>query len=199
MNRIAKKALISTLLLILLSAGLVLTGMGNDKTKGVVPGTQPKSQEVASETPAMLSPLGDGTSMTWPLVKLVFALGIVIIAIYGFLFLLRRMMGQKMSGNRSRRLIEVIETAHIAQKKSVSVIRFHDRAILIGICDGSMQRLAELDPDESAAALAEAETESAPGKFAGVLSEAKTRLKSWNVGRMLTKNAARDLESPQAI
>lgn len=199
MNRTGKKALIGALAVIFLSAGLVLTGMGGDKIKNPMPLLQAPDGNESSQLSQESIPLTNGDSMVWPLVKLVLALGVVVAAIYGFLYMLRKMMGQKFSSNRSNRLIEVIETTFIAQKKSVSVIRFHDRAILVGICDGSIARLAELDPEESAAILSEHASPNQSGKFAGVLSEARTRLKNWNMSRMLTKSTARDMESPQAI
>lgn len=199
MKGTAKKALIGTLAVIVLAAGLVLTGMGGDKVKESFPlGQAPDSTMAAGSSNEPL-PLVNGESMAWPLVKLVLALGVVIAAIYGFLYLLRKMMGQKFSGNRSNRMIEVLETTYIAQKKCVSVIRFHDRAILVGICDSTIQRLAELSPEESAAALADVAAPNASGKFAGVLSEARTRLKNWNTSRMLAKSTEREMESPQAI
>ena len=199
MNQTAKKALISALVLIFLSAGLVLTGMGKEKSQKDLPLSQSSGLTETSGTQNDMSPFVDGGSMTGPLLKLVFALGVVIAAIYGFLYLLRKMMGQKHSGNRSNQLIEVIETTYIAQKRSVSVIRFYNKAILVGICDGSIQRLGELSTEETAAVLSEKAEMCGAGKFAGVLSEAKTRLKSWNVARMLTKGAAGDVESPQTI
>ncbi len=199
MNRNAKKALIGALVIIFVSTIMVLTGMGGDRAKSALPVSKTFGESESESAPGGPMPLTDSGSMVWPMVKLVLALGIVVAAIYGFLYLLRKMMGQKFSGNRSNRLVEVIETTYIAQKKSVSVLRFHDRAILVGICDGSIQRLAELDPAESAAIISDFASPNPSGKFAGVLSEARTRLKSWNMNRMLTKSAARDMESPQAI
>jgi flagellar protein FliO/FliZ len=199
MNRNAKKALIGALVIIFMSTIMVLTGMGGDRAKSAFPVSETSGVNEAESSPHGPMPLTDSGSMVWPMVKLVLALGIVVAAIYGFLYLLRKMMGQRFSGNRSNRLVEVIETTYIAQKKSVSVLRFHDRAILVGICDGSIQRLAELGPAESAAIISDFASPNPSGKFAGVLSEARTRLKSWNMNRMLTKSAARDMESPQAI
>lgn len=201
MSRIPRKILFSIAAIILFSVGLILTGMGNDK---VVQGNSTLFTQTEMETPATpmtekADPLPDTGSLTGPLVKLILALGIVIAAIYGFLFLLRKMMGQKLSANNNGNLIEVVETAYIAQKRSVSVIRFHDRAVLVGISESSMQRLAELSPEETQAILSEKNTEVSSNKFAGVLSEAKSRLKKWNMVRMASKNSGNEIETPQTI
>jgi flagellar biosynthetic protein FliO len=106
---------------------------------------------------------------------------IVVIGIYGFLYVLRKMMGSKFSGNRKSRMIDVMETAYIAQKRSVSLIRFHDRSILVGVSDNSIQPLAELSAEETSKILAEyAEEKPAPG-FRNILGDAKEKFKSWNI------------------
>ena len=87
-------------------------------------------------------------SLAGPLFKLLLALVVVVGGIYGFLIVLRRMMGSKFSANRGNRLLETIETTYIAQKKSVSLIRYGDKAVLVGVADNSISVLAELSKDE---------------------------------------------------
>lgn len=120
--------------------------------------------------------------------KLAGAMIVVIGAIYGFLFLLRKMMGKKLSTNRSRRFLELLETTYIGQKKSISLVRFADRAILIGSSENSIAPLAELDSEETARLLQEAVPVKNITGFRNLLSEAREKYRTLNLRRMVGQN-----------
>jgi flagellar biosynthetic protein FliO len=126
----------------------------------------------SDDSGAVVAGDSENDSMIWPLLKLAGALTLVIGGIYGFLFLLRKMMGARLSSNRQNQLIEVVETAYIAQKKSVSLIRFADRAVLVGVAENGISALAELSPEETAEISSGMETKKAAG-FKNIFSRAR--------------------------
>ncbi len=87
------------------------------------------------------------TSAFLPIIKMFSALIVVVIAIYVGVYLLRRTMGKKFSGNRAYNSLEVLETTFVAPKKSVSLVRVADRSVLIGVTDQSISVLTELDAE----------------------------------------------------
>jgi len=117
------------------------------------------------------------------LFKLISALVIVIACIYAGVYLLKRMMGKKYSGNRRSNLLEVLETTYIGPKKTVSLVRVADRAVLVGTSENHISPLAELDADETARMLATAAPEEETESFKKVLSSAVTKLKEMGFKR----------------
>lgn len=87
------------------------------------------------------------------LAKMASALILVVLGIYVALYLLKRIMGGRHSGNGRNDLIELLQTVHISPKKTVSLIRVADRSVLIGVAEGQISPLAELDASETAAIL----------------------------------------------
>jgi len=79
-------------------------------------------------------------------------------------------------------MIEVLETSFIAQKKSVSLIRFAERAVLVGVTDNSMTPLAELSSDETAKVISEIQNERTGAGFKGMLNSAREKYKTLNLG-----------------
>ena len=103
---------------------------------------------VAAESPAAFN------STALPAIgKMVGALVLVIICIYLAVFLLRRVMGTRNRGKGSNALLEIIESTYVAPKKTISLVRVADKAVLIGITEGNMTVLTELDADQTAVAL----------------------------------------------
>jgi len=140
------------------------------------------STEGASDSTEVIAKKSGEGSLIWSLVRLVGALVLVVGGIYGFLYLLRKMMGSRLSSNRNHRMIEVLETSYIAQKKSVSLIRFTDRAVLVGVTDNSMTPLAELSSDETMKLLSEIQRDQGGGSFKGILTTAREKYMSINFG-----------------
>ncbi len=113
-------------------------------------------------------------SLMMPMLKLVGALLLVVVAIYGFLFVLKKMMGQ--GGGNGGKLIEVLESSALGPKKSVALVRYSDKAVLVGIADNAISVLAELDSAETQKIMQESQPGRTPAGFKGVLDSARGRL-----------------------
>ncbi|MFH2037152.1 MAG: flagellar biosynthetic protein FliO [Candidatus Zixiibacteriota bacterium] len=136
--------------------------------------------------------MAETDSMTSALVKLLGALTVVIIGIYGFLLMLRKMMGRKFSGSKKNRLLEVIETTYVAPKKSVSLVRFADRTVLIGVAENNISVLAEINSEETSKIMARTEVDT-PSKagFSSILNEARGKLIGLNMKGLRVLNSAK--------
>ncbi|MCH7886873.1 MAG: flagellar biosynthetic protein FliO [Candidatus Marinimicrobia bacterium] len=75
------------------------------------------------------------------------ALLLIMVLIYGFVWLLRYFMSKKSFGNPTSEYIRVVSTTYVAPKKSVALIQVYDKAVLIGITENSMNMLTELNKD----------------------------------------------------
>ena len=188
MNRRNKRILLIILLILIVSTALILAKFssvtaGNVSNQNIGSGISDGDSEGKNPSAAPGGFMGN-ESVTWSLIKLLGALLVVVLAIYGFLYLLKFMMGQKFSGNRDKQLLEIIETRYVAQKKSISLIRFSNRAILIGVCDGGITPLAELNPEETAHLITEGPAVKSTSAFKNVLMDARSKLMAISVKRM---------------
>lgn len=75
------------------------------------------------------------------------ALLLIVLMIYGVVWLLRYFMNKKNPGSFATSSIRVISTTYIAPKKSVALLQVYDKAVLIGISENSMDALIELDEE----------------------------------------------------
>lgn len=118
------------------------------------------------------------------LAKMASALILVVVGIYVALYLLKRIMGGRHSGNGRNDLIELLQTVHISPKKTVSLIRVADRSVLIGVAEGQISPLAELDSSETAAILNREVHQEAKDSFSTMFDSAlnKLRLKASGSG-----------------
>ncbi len=194
-----KKILLLLLIIIIVSTGFIIAkfgaaSAGKNSTNEIAQAFNTKPNNETEDNPITIP--GSG-SMTMPFIKLIGALLLVVAGIYGFIYLLRRMMGGKFSANRRDNLIEVLETSYIAQKKSISLVRFADRAVLIGVGDTGINVLAELNPDETAKIIANQSLEKPVSGFKGVLKDARKSLTSLNIRKIKTLRITRDTKSPQ--
>jgi flagellar biogenesis protein FliO len=60
------------------------------------------------------------------LIKMLVALGVVVVCIYVGIFLLKKLVAKRHFGRSGNALLEVIETAYIDPKKSLSLVRVAD-------------------------------------------------------------------------
>lgn len=123
------------------------------------------------------------TSELPSMLKLGSALVIVLASIYGGIFLLKKMMGKKYSGNRRHELLEIIETTFVAPKKSVTLLRVADKAVLIGTTETNISVLTELDSAKTKEVLAQIESEPAQESFGGIFKSAAERIREMRVGK----------------
>ena len=118
----------------------------------------------------------DAGSVFMPVIKMFSALVVVLVSIYVGVYLLRRTMGKKFSGNRAQNALQVIETTFVAPKKSISLVRVADKSVLIGVTDQGISMLTELDSEATAALLVdEVEAEEAVS-FADLLKSTARRV-----------------------
>jgi len=196
-----KKALLIILIIIIASTALVLSQLkgaaaGGDGKSGE--SGQPESSIYQGSNDTQAAKAVSDESVALSLAKLLGALILVVAGIYGFLYLLRKMMGQKLSANRNHKLLEVLETTYVAQKKTVSLVRFSDRAVLIGIAESGINVLAELNPEETARVLSEFSSVKSPSAgFTGALKDAKAKLMSLNIGKLRATRLGGEEKRPQ--
>jgi flagellar biogenesis protein FliO len=118
-----------------------------------------------------------------PMFKLGSALVIVLISIYGGIFLLKKMMGRKYSGNRQHELLEILETTFVAPKKSVTLLRVADKSVLIGTTETNISVLTELDSAKTKEILAQIQSEPVGESFTGMFKSAAERIREMRVGK----------------
>jgi len=81
----------------------------------------------------------------------VFPLLLMLALIGACAFAIRRLSGFSRRIGRTRSLpLEVIDRIAVAPKQGVAIVRFGERALLVGVGDGGVRTLAELTPDECA-------------------------------------------------
>ena len=100
---------------------------------------------------------------------------VIIVIIYGTVFLLKKLSGNKVSGGGRGRAIQVIEQTYVGPKKSVCLLRMADRAVLIGITDSQINMLTECEWEALPADSRESIQKSQAG-FSSLLSDAATKL-----------------------
>lgn len=157
----AKHRLLTTVGVVLAVAlcGVVLIATQNS---GVAAQTAAQALDDQSAQPGEATPAKtDIGSAYGSLVKMIIALVVVIACIYGGMFVLGRMMGKRGKGAISGKNLELIESTYVGPKKTVSLLRVGEKAVLVGVTDNGITMLTELDQTETASLLAAQE---APGE-----------------------------------
>jgi len=93
-----------------------------------------------------------GTAMP-SMIRMICALIVVICCIYAGIFLLKRSMGKKYAGGGTN-ILEVLETASVAPKKTISLVKVLDKSVLIGVTENGISMLTELDQEQTEKVLA---------------------------------------------
>jgi flagellar biogenesis protein FliO len=124
------------------------------------------------------------------LAKMVGALLVVIVCIYVGIYLLKRTTGGRYSSSRGTNALEVIETACVGQRKTISLIRVGEKSVLVGVTENRMALLSELNADDTATILASAPEVSEADSFSKMLGSAATHMK-----RFASKNRRAALET----
>lgn len=182
-----RRALVMTVVIIVASLiGLVAI----DIAPGARQNTQveaslltPQAGDGTAGSAQKLTPTEGLTGNAWPsIIKMISALCLVVFAIYGTIWLLKRLTtkGRRRSGQG---LLEVVETAYLGPKKTVSLVRVAGKSVLIGSTDNQISMLTELSEDETAAALSEPTAEPAEDAFKDLLAVASKKVKSFAMGR----------------
>lgn len=180
-----------TLLIIVLIALTGVLVINTDRATAVKADGPVTSAELKADASASNNAGGTTgfySSVTPSLFKIISALVIVIVCIYAGVYLLKRMMGRKYSGNRQHNLLEVIETTYVAPKKSVTLLRVAEKAVLVGMSENQITVLTELDADQTRDVLASIKPEPHPENFGSVLKMATEKIKEFGLRK--TKKTA---------
>ncbi|MCH9024000.1 MAG: flagellar biosynthetic protein FliO [candidate division Zixibacteria bacterium] len=118
-----------------------------------------------------------GLSVLPSLVRIISALVIVVVCIYVGIFLLKKLMSKRNGRRTINGNLEIIETIHIAPRKSVTLIRVGEKSILVGTTEGSMSLLCEQDEIETGKLLVETVSEAPALGFGEMLSTAVAKVK----------------------
>lgn len=206
MSQKRSKAGWKLIMLLIVSAAFILARFGNVSANEVVE-TEKEPIVIAQidnhqdkTVPAQLSgmPTND-ESLVGPLVKLLLALVVVVAGIYGFLIVLRKLMGSKFSANSSNLLLETLETTYVAPKKSVSLIRYGDKAVLVGVAENSISVLAELSREETEKVISECEVGKREAGFKSVFAGAREKLRSFDMKKLNVPWVPKETNRPQEV
>lgn len=113
------------------------------------------------------------------------ALAVVILSIYLGVFILKRMMGKKYSGNKKHNILEVLETTYIGPKKTISLVRVAGKSVLVASTETQISMLTEMDSEETEEILRGIEVEIEPDAFQNMLSSASDKMKAFTNGDKL--------------
>jgi flagellar biosynthetic protein FliO len=195
------RALLVILVIIIVSTAFFLSRYGNvsaDSSSRAIDSIETTGSTLKHEKSSGIQGMAsDSESVAVSLLKLIGVLILVIIGIYGFLYVLKRMMGARFSGNRSNNLIEVVETSFIAQKKSISLVRFADRAVLVGVSDSGINVLAELNPEETARIMSDLASVKPAAGFKSMLKDARSKISTLNMEKLKGIQIFKKTERPQ--
>lgn len=180
-NKLFKKRSALTRLLILITLlGLVIMFSGMLSSSG---SSEPMSNLAGNN----LSDITDSSARPesyfdafGPVVRMIAALLFVILCIYFGLFILKRMTGRQDRGLIGNDSLKVLQTAYLAPRRSVSLVKIANRSILIGVTENQLSLLSELSEEETAEIELQTESASEPDKFGRFLKSAIEKIKELN-------------------
>lgn len=174
-------------LIIVLAAALVgvlLIGAGQNSDHASV--WAQSSQTVTPPTPGdslnqgatiEYQPMTGKSEAAASLIKMLVALAVVIVCIYVGVFLLKKMMVKRRSGRSGSNLLEVIETAYLDPKKSLSLVRVADKSVLIGVTENQISVLTELDAERTRTAIQQNSQNQTEDGFMSMLKSASDKFR----------------------
>jgi len=163
--------------MVLLLTGL-LAAQVPDSTMVAQETTTPAVAQNQGETP----PSQEGeeftsvTGMLAPsLLRIAGSLVVIVVFIYGAVFVLRKLSGNRVGGSGRDKTVRLVEQTYLAPKKSVCLLKMADRAVLVGVTDSRISMLTEMEWEalpKKTQQLADTQN----GGFQNLLGEAATRL-----------------------
>jgi flagellar protein FliO/FliZ len=182
MKNKAQRRNVVGVVVILAIAVIGLLALGNNPASAVRLDTGDSADTLAAATQAT-TPEFVGTAMP-SMLRMVFALIVVIGAIYGGLWLLKRSMNRGFA--RGGRTLEVLETTAVAPKKTISLVRVADKAVLVGVTDNGIAMLTELTAEQTKEIVAAQATPAADDGFSKALAAATGKLREFGLKRKQT-------------
>lgn len=174
-NKIKTRSIIGTSLII----AVALIGLIFVKTDYVAADrvNLPTSQSIENVYSPLGSESSSGLSVLPSLIRIISALVIVVVCIYVGIFLLKKLMSKRSGQRAISGNLEIIETIHIAPRKSVTLLRIGEKSILVGTTEGSMSLLCEQDEIETDKLLVETVSETPTLGFGEMLNTAVAKVK----------------------
>ena len=122
----------------------------------------------------------ENTSLVWPVVKMLSALVIVIVAVYLAMFALKKLSNRKAAGTAAPGSLDLMQTVYVGPHKTVSLVRVGGRSVLVGVTDQNISLLTELTPQETEELTVD--TSEQPGtygalNFSGILDTARDKVR----------------------
>ncbi len=175
-DRLKRRRIMTTAVVLAIAfVGLLLVTVGRTGQSSVYADQAQVTADSTAYKPAGTS-VGSGAA-TVSIIKMLAALVVVIGCIYLAIYLLKKLMGRRYTGNRKDHLLEILETAYIDPKKSLSLVRVADRSVLIGVTDNQISMLTELDSEKTQTITSMADSSRQTGGFGDMLRSASNRLK----------------------
>ena len=131
------------------------------------------------------------TEALGPITRMVGALIVVILCIYIGLFVLRKMMGIRHHAIADSGALQILQTAHLAPRRSVSLIKVANRAVLVGVTDTHLSVLTELSEEETAEILQTSQSSPEPEQFGNFLAQAMQKIRDLRPHRQETVTSTR--------
>ena len=171
-------------------AGVLLLSVGRNSDHAVVFAqtvqaplqTAPTDTISTSATPAY-EPMTGKSEAAASLIKMLVALAVVVVCIYVGIFLLKKLMAKRHTGRSGSSLLEVIETAYIDPKKSLSLVRVADKSVLIGVTDNQISVLTELDPQHTQTMIQQSLQQRPDDGFMSMLRSASDKIRGQGTKR----------------
>ena len=171
-----RQVIITGALLIAALAGLFLINPGSGEADALTALENTQAVEPSPDATAAAGEPFEGTAMP-SIVKMISALMVVLVCIYVALYLLKRLAGRRAGANGGNGALEVLETSYVAPKKTVSLVRVADKAVLIGVTDNGISMLTELDAQQTEALLAEKSATPSSDSFRKILGSATEKIR----------------------
>ncbi len=177
-----RNAIVTGALLIAALAGLFLINPGSGEADALtaLSGTQTADQS-QDATAVAGEPFQDSAMPS--IAKMISALMVVLVCIYGALYLLKRLAGRRAGGGGRSGALEVLETSYVAPKKTVPLVRVANKAVLIGVTDNGISMLTELDAQQTEAILAEKSAAPSNESFRKMLGSATAKIRKVSLVR----------------
>jgi flagellar protein FliO/FliZ len=116
------------------------SGLPNESTLNIQPDGEREQQEIGGG-PVGPTPLG-----TWDYLKMLLLLAVIVAAIYGLFYLLKRAGTPKFSDNE---IVRVLSTKNLHNNMAVYLVEVGTRLFLLGAGESQVQMLTEIDDKES--------------------------------------------------
>ncbi len=92
-------------------------------------------------------PASQGMSMTGQFLKLIFAVGIIVVLIYASLWFLNKFVYHRKNLTGQQR-VEVVGTTPLGPKKFIYLVKVFDRLLVLGVTDNQISNLTEITDAE---------------------------------------------------